>query len=57
MSAVERWREQLRAWAIPDALVAAAPENPYGFPADAFRRRGERGGGSTADPTPTTPRA
>lgn len=55
MSAVERWREQLGAWAIPDELVAAAPESPYGFPADAFRRRGERIEGR--DPTPTVRRA
>lgn len=55
MSAVERWREQLSAWAIPDELIAAAPESPYGFPADAFRRRGERV--ESADPSPTTRRA
>ncbi len=55
MSAVDRWRDQLEAWAIPPELVAAAPESPYGFPAGAFRRRGERL--LSVDPTPTTVRA
>lgn len=54
MSAVRRWREQLEAWAIPPALVAAAPESPYGFPTDLFKSRGERA--SAAAPTPTTTR-
>lgn len=56
MNALERWREQLEAWAIPPELVAAAPESPYGFPAGAFRRRGERLR-STEIPSPTTARA
>ena len=56
MSAVDRWREQLEAWAIPPELVATAPESPYGFPAAAFRRRGERLR-TTETPSPTTVRA
>jgi SAM-dependent methyltransferase len=55
VSALGRWREQLAAWAIPPAIVAAAPESPYGFPTALFRSRGERA--SAAAPTPTTMRA
>ena len=55
MSAFGRWREQLAGWAIPPAIVAAAPESPYGFPNALFRSRGERA--SAAAPTPTTTRA
>jgi SAM-dependent methyltransferase len=56
VSAVRRWREELEAWAIPPALVARAPESPFGFPAAAFRRRGEHARGD-GKPTPTTRRA
>lgn len=55
-SAVDRWRDGLRAWAIPAEILAAASESPYGFPAAAFRRRGERSR-SPAEPTTTTRRA
>ena len=55
MSAVARWAEQLAAWAIPPEIVAAAPESPYGFPAELFRTRGERRDGQ--DVTRTTERA
>lgn len=56
MTALERWREGLESWAIPPEIVAAAPESPYGFPAELFRSRG----GLTDDLTdlsPTTMRA
>jgi len=56
VSALDRWRTELEAWAIPPAILASAPESPYGFPAELFRSRGER----TADadgPMPTTIRA
>lgn len=36
MSAADRWREELASWAIPPAILAAAPESPYGFPAGMF---------------------
>jgi SAM-dependent methyltransferase len=55
VTAADRWRAALRAWAIPDEILAAAPESPYGFPAESFRRRAERA--TEADPTPTTLRA
>jgi len=32
-TAAERWTEELAAWAIDPAILAAAPESPYGFPA------------------------
>ena len=55
MSAADRWREALRAWAIPDEILAAAPESPYGFPTEPFRRRAELAAAADA-PTPTTTR-
>jgi SAM-dependent methyltransferase len=56
MTASERWRDQLEAWAIPAEIIAAAPESPYGFPTELFRTRGERAT-LPSDPTPTTVRA
>ena len=56
MTALDRWREELERWAIPAEIIAAAPESPYGFPAELFRTRGERVR-VASDPTPTTVRA
>jgi SAM-dependent methyltransferase len=36
VDAVRRWSEQLAAWAIDPAILAAAPESPYGFPPGLF---------------------
>jgi SAM-dependent methyltransferase len=55
VSALARWRRQLEAWAIPPAIVAAAPASPYGFPSGLFRRRGARL--DDGRPTPTSRRA
>jgi precorrin-6B methylase 2 len=41
VSALDRWREGLAAWAIPDAILDAAPESPWGLPPELFRRRAE----------------
>jgi len=41
VSALERWADALRAWAIPEGILRAAPESPYGFPVEAFRHRTE----------------
>jgi 2-polyprenyl-3-methyl-5-hydroxy-6-metoxy-1,4-benzoquinol methylase len=51
----ERWAEALAAWAIPQALIDAAPESPWGFPSELFRSRAA----SAPDrrETPTTRRA
>ena len=37
MTAAARWREQLEGWAIPEDILAAAPEPPWGFPVELFR--------------------
>jgi 2-polyprenyl-3-methyl-5-hydroxy-6-metoxy-1,4-benzoquinol methylase len=55
VTAAERWREQLGAWAIPEEIVAAAPETPWGYSTELFRSRAE--GSMATDPTPTTERA
>jgi SAM-dependent methyltransferase len=47
-----RWRAQLEAWAIPEEILAAAPESPWGFPVGLFRARAERAGAGSR-PTPS----
>ncbi|MDH3306839.1 MAG: class I SAM-dependent methyltransferase [Acidimicrobiia bacterium] len=37
--AAVRWRHQLEAWAIPQALLDGVPWNPYEWPAELFARR------------------
>ena len=51
MNALERWRHELAGWAIPDEILAAAPESPWGFPPELFRTRAER---TPAEPSATT---
>lgn len=53
------WADALASWAIPAPILEAAPESPYGFPAEVFIRRAERSTEETArpEPTPTTTRA
>ena len=51
MNALERWRRELAGWAIPDEILAAAPESPWGFPRELFRSRAER---TPAEPSATT---
>jgi SAM-dependent methyltransferase len=34
--AVQRWADELAAWAIAPEILAAAPESPYGFPPGLF---------------------
>lgn len=36
-SAADRWAAELAAWAIPDEILAAAPESPWGFPPALFQ--------------------
>ena len=38
MTAIEDWRSDLDSWAIPEHLIAAAEESPYGWPADLVER-------------------
>jgi SAM-dependent methyltransferase len=52
---VAAWREQLEAWAIPEAILAAAPESPWGFPVGLFRTRAEQASGEP--PTPSNQEA
>jgi SAM-dependent methyltransferase len=54
LNAADRWREALRAWGIPEAILAKAPESPYGFPTEPFRRRAERSGSGAQTPTTST---
>src|SRR3954469_16207120 len=39
VGAAQRWAEELAAWAIDPAILAAAPESPYGFPPGLFGSR------------------
>jgi SAM-dependent methyltransferase len=56
VTAADRWRDGLASLAIPERILAAAPEPPWGFPTECFRRRGaERSRSKLA--TPTTRRA
>lgn len=55
MTALDAWSEQLRAWAIPDDILGAAPESPYEYPKEPFGQRGAQAG-DAAD-SPTTARA
>ena len=50
--AAGRWRNQLEAWAIPQDLLDAVPDSPYGWPAKIWKRRNEAA--SESAPTPTT---
>ena len=51
-----RWSHQLEAWVIPEIVLAAAPESPWGFPPSLFVRSADR---ALADPdfTPSRQRA
>lgn len=40
-SAAEHWAEQLGAWAIPDEILEAAPESPWGFSLGLFESRAD----------------
>jgi SAM-dependent methyltransferase len=41
VSPLERWRTMLPAWGIPEAILARAPESPWGFPPELLAARGE----------------
>jgi SAM-dependent methyltransferase len=55
VSELDRWRDDLAAWAIPDAILDAAPESPWGLPPELFRRRAEETVGN--EPSVLTVRA
>jgi precorrin-6B methylase 2 len=52
----DAWAAALASWAIPQPILDAAPESPYGFPRELFVRRGERATDDSVRtrPTPTT---
>jgi SAM-dependent methyltransferase len=39
---LERWQSDLESWAIPEEILAAAPESPWVLPRQIFIRRAER---------------
>lgn len=41
-SALEAWDEALRSWAIPREILLRAPESPWTFPVELFRRRADQ---------------
>jgi SAM-dependent methyltransferase len=41
MRALQAWGEMLRTWAIPEDILAAVPESPWGFPPELMRVRAE----------------
>lgn len=51
--AARRWRGQLEAWAIPDHILASAPQSPWTLPIDVFTRRAD----AAAPGTPSWQRA
>ncbi|MGZ5297507.1 MAG: class I SAM-dependent methyltransferase [Actinomycetota bacterium] len=55
MTSADRWRERLAEWALPDEILSKAPESPWGFATECFRRRGRAA--PDPEPTPTTRRA
>lgn len=50
----DAWRRDLESWAIPPEILEAAPESPFGFPAELFIRRADRAANGVAAPTPTS---
>jgi SAM-dependent methyltransferase len=40
-TAAERWRHDLQSWAIPEHILAAAPEDPWTFPVELFVSRAD----------------
>lgn len=51
MSSADRWREDLRGWAIPEPILESAPESPYGFPVECFQHRAQDAANRDLSPT------
>jgi len=51
--AATAWRDALDSWAIPQEILDAAPESPWGCPVELFARRAD----TPREPTPTDLRA
>lgn len=54
MGAAADWTAALATWAVPEHILAAAPESPWGFPTALFTRRADA---AVATPTPSNLRA
>jgi SAM-dependent methyltransferase len=46
-----RWRADLESWAIPDHILATAPESPWVLPGQVFARRADRLSAEPAGPS------
>jgi SAM-dependent methyltransferase len=53
-TAAERWKTDLESWAIPQEILDAAPESPWGYSVELFARRADA---SIERTTPSTARA
>jgi SAM-dependent methyltransferase len=51
VGALDRWREELEAWAIPDEILSRAPESPWGFPVGMFRAKTDQARGRGPSPS------
>lgn len=51
--AVMRWEAKLRALAVPEEILASAPESPWELPVELFRKRAEEA--LAGRPSPSTP--
>jgi SAM-dependent methyltransferase len=50
-SALDRWKQELEDWAIPEEIMARAPESPWGFPVGMFRAKADQA--RSAEPNPS----
>lgn len=51
MRSATRWADALASWAIPEAILAAAPASPWGFPPGVFRDVAQAALGGALSPT------
>src|SRR6266508_4445300 len=51
LDALRRWRADLEGWAIPEEILARAPESPWGFPVELFRAKAEQAQAQLASPS------
>jgi SAM-dependent methyltransferase len=57
LDSARRWREELDSWAIPEEILAAALESPWGCPTELFARAAEEALAGGQDPSPSQRRA
>lgn len=55
--AARRWAEELAAWAIPQEIIDAAPESPWGFPPALFGRAAAERAAERSGASPSRERA